>query len=275
MILHDSFFFNINQSINKTHVHSTVVSHSPIFHSFWTLTICSIGCFTNFSCLLKIVQILIEKNSSRFQHLRSINKNHSLLILTFSSLILSILCLISSFDERFFHQSLIARFHLCSIFIFLLKFILHFCPLSIIFILLRYHYFCRRRFRFKRFQLTASSQLLCTNLSWIIPFLLAFAWSIDAFWLWGEMNMNDFSLSKLIEGENQYEIYEKSNNASFSLSSLKQQSICYLQINHNVNFTSRLLSLVEIDYLLLFLLYLFGKTINVENGFFSDKILSV
>lgn len=263
MLLHDSFFIPIDQSINGTIIQSTIVSHSPVFYSIWTLTISIIGCLSNLFCLIKLISIrLYHRNSSSIEipsnHWTHERNNSFLLILVVNTFGLAILSLISSFDERFFHQSLLARFHLCSVSTSLWKFILHLLPLLTIFILLHYHYQSYKQFSSDNRFRTTFDQFLSTELCIIIPCILALAWSIDGLWLWGQMNIDD------IVRANQKNTSTTTTMASEQVDEktfekLKQLSICYLQINDDLRLTNLLLNLIHMDYILLLCLQFIGK----------------
>lgn len=274
MLLHDSFFIPIDRSINGTIIQSTIISHSPVFYSTWTLMISIIGCLSNLFCLIKLISISIRRrrrrhrNSSSIEiqsnHLVQYRHNSFLLILVINTFGLAILSLISSFDERFFHQSLLARFHLCSVSASLWKFILHLLPLLTIFILLHYHYQSHKQFSSENHFRTTFDQLLSTQLCIIIPCILALAWSIDGLWIWGKMDIDDIvranqrNTSMTMPSE---QVDEKTFEQS------KQWSICYLQINDDLRLTNLLLALIRMDYILLFCLQLIGN-----KRFFSRQI---
>jgi hypothetical protein len=189
-------------------------------------------------------------------------------------------------DERFFFQSLLARYHLCAAHVLLWKFTLHFTPLLIIFILYRYHYMLNKKLQMKSSNLSALNQVLCTDLSIIIPFVLALAWSVDGLWLWGVANIKDYinPPSSLMD-ENKYQndtveiltanttltdlnipagkLEEQNDNNLFLP---EQKTICYLQTNHNIDFTVRLVRLIQADFLLLTFLHLIGNTHQKTNS---------
>ena len=255
MILHDSFFFSINETINETVLYSTMISHSPVFHSRTTLIISLFGCLSNTICFLKLT--LMHRPPSRNRLLND-TKHKFLVVLIGNTLSLSILSLISVIDQRFFHQNLIARYHLCSLSIFLWKFTLHLLPLLTIFILLYYHYQCYERFRCHHYNTTIGNQLLSPPLSIILPYILAFTWSIDVLWLWGEKNMKEF-IQKIFFDDQTTDSIVLRELQQKSLQQLKQPKICYLQTNDDMKFTSRLLFFVQLDYGLLFTLHLIGN----------------
>ena len=261
MLLHDSFFTPIDRLINGTIIQSTIVSHSPVFYSTWTLTISIIGCLSNLFCLIKLISIRIRRrNFSSIEiptnHLIHYRNDSFLLILVVNTFGLAILSLISSVDERFFHQSLLARFHLCSVNTSLWKFILHLLPLLTIFILLHYHYQSHKQFSSENRFRTTFDQLLSTQLCIIIPCILALAWSIDGLWLWGQMNIDDIARAKQ-KNTSMTMPSEQVDEKNFE--QLKQLSICYLQINNDLRLTKLLLNLIHMDYILLFCLQLIGK----------------
>ena len=289
MVLHDSFFLSLNRSVNGTVSNLVTVSHSPLFYSTWTLTISLLGCTANLFCLIRLGLLIAQykerkrsksgssssspPSSSSSSHLLSHRKYHFLLILISNNFCLACLSLVSCLDEKYFFQSFIARYHLCSAHIFLWKLTLHFLPLLTIFVLCRYHYKFTKRFPLKHFNTTASNQLFCTDLCIVIPFVLALAWSVDGLWLWGETKIQDFVVPSTSINDSQFG--STSSRAEIAFEDLypshsfhlpeQQQLICYLQINDNLNFTARLLNLVQADYVFLFLLHVVGKCKRERN----------
>ena len=285
MVLHDSFFLSLHRPVNGTTSSPITVSHSPLFHSTWTLLISLIGCLANLLCLIKLAVIIgqykkrkksesTSSSTSSPVHLLSHRKYHFLLVLISNNFCLACLSLLSCLDEKFFFQSLVARCHLCSAHIFLWKLTLHFLPLLTIFVLCRYHYKFYKRFPLKHFNTTASNQLFCTDLCVVIPFVLALAWSVDGLWLWGETNIQDFIVPALASNDTDETLPSSAASQQIERSAIpfeqfypshsfhlpeQQQLICYLQINDNLNFTARLLDLVQADYVFLFLLHLLGE----------------
>ncbi|CAF0732935.1 unnamed protein product [Rotaria sordida] len=294
MLLHDSYFLSSNATINKTY-DTVTIAYSPLFHSRFTLIISIFGFFFNLICCIKIWFIIYQyqkrklnriqqKQSQESIHILSHKKYRFLFILTSNDILLCFSSIISCLDEQYFFQSFLARHHLCSAHILLWKFTLHFVPLLIIVILCRYHYILSKEFQVKSSHLSTLKQLLCTDLSILIPFVLALAWSVDGLWLWGVANIKDYIVppsSSMIE--NQYgnetkniTIYNSMNKTNINMTSIdsnllsiksedpydnnhylmEQKKICYLQTNHNFNFTVRLVHLIQADFLLLFSLHL-------------------
>ena len=237
MILHDSFFF----SVNGTNEDSIVMSQSPVFESTWTLIISSIGCLTNLIALFRLIWIFIKHQRRKDRHLSI----YFLWLLIVNHLCLALLSSISSIDAKFYYQSLIAHFQFCSITTFFWKFTLHFSPLLTIFILIRYDFQFRRYFSWTLFDNTTADQLFSTHLCLMIPFVLAVAWSVDGLWIWGVTSMKHFLPSSLVD----------KNSSTVPETMRKQPSICYIQINDNLEFTTRLLYLIKMDYVLLFILH--------------------
>jgi hypothetical protein len=288
MLLHDSFFYSSNQSINKTHYASIIRAHSPLFHSTLTLIISTFGACSNFICIIYLCFIISQykqiklKNHKPEQqkstHILSHKKYRYFVILTSNDFLLCLSSIISCIDEKYYSQSLIPHYHLCSFHILIWKFTLHFTPLLTIFILLRYHYISNKKFLSKYFNTGTLNQLFCTDLCTLIPFVLALSWSVDGLWLWGETNIKNFvtptmivheqnqtnevlstsSMNKNFDQSNNK--FEKYSNDKFSLP--KQQLICHFQTNDNLDFTARLLYLIQADFVLLFFLHFIGK-INI------------
>ncbi|CAF2511208.1 unnamed protein product [Rotaria sp. Silwood2] len=286
MLLHDSFFFSSQRYINETHSSPITIIHSPLFHSTLTLIISIFGTCSNLICMLYLSYIIsrykqrkLKRNKSEQQkslHILSNKKYKFLLILTSNDLLLCLSAIISCVDEKYYFQSLVSHFHLCSFHILIWKFTLHFIPLLTISILFRYHYILNKRFPSKIFNTTTFNQLFFTDLCILIPFVIAFAWSVDGLWLWGETNINNFILPTIFDsGPNQTkETYLTSSmNTTLHQSYVKlkeynnnnndylpqQTIICYLQTNNNFKFTARLLYLIQADFLLLCSLHFIGK----------------
>jgi hypothetical protein len=133
-------------------------------------------------------------------------------------------------------------------------------------------------FPLKHSNTNAINQVLCTDLCIVIPFVIALAWSVDGLWLWGETNINDFVTPSIVEHElnrtddtrttrtkpiDRYETkFDDTYPINYDVPVEQQHVICYLQINDNIDFTARLLYLVQADYLLLFCLHLIGRFIE-------------
>ncbi|CAF2152323.1 unnamed protein product [Rotaria magnacalcarata] len=301
MLLHDSYFFTTKRHINETYSSSITIAHSPLFHSTLTLFINIFGACSNFICILYLSSIISQykrrksisneiEQQKQSVHVLSHKKYRFLLILTSNDFLLCLSSLISCLDEKYYFQALVAHFHLCSLHNLLWKFTLHFIPLLAIFVLLRYHYIVNKRFPAKNFTTTTFNQLLLTDLCILIPFVIALAWSVDGLWLWGEANIKNFVIpTETNNGINQ-------TTESFSISPMnksfhqsygklegyynnkdylsEQQIICYLQTNDNLNFTARLIYLIEADYLLLFSLHFMGKLISIEIVDFQQQYIS-
>lgn len=287
MLLHDSFFFSTNQSINKTHYTSVIMVHSPLFHSTLTLIVSIFGVCSNFICICYLYFIISQykqrklqkhqKEQQKSSHILSHEKYRYLLILTSNDFLLCLSSVISCLDEKYYSQSLIAHYNLCSFHISIWKFTLHFIPLLTIFILLRYHYISNKKFPAKYFNTTTLNQLFCTDLCTLIPFVIALAWSVDGLWLWGETNITNFVTSTIPDHEgnhtndvtsdsSKFKTHNQSNNKFEKYSTRNfflpgQKLICYFQTNDNLDFTARLLNLIRADFLLLFTLHFIGKEI--------------
>jgi hypothetical protein len=289
MLLHDSYFQPTNKSLNTTHYGIITVAYSPLFHSTFTLIISIFGLLFNLICCIKIWFIIYEYrkrklNQSHDQsandsiHILSHNKYRFLVILTSNDILLCLSSIISCLDEKYFFQSFLARYHLCAAQILIWKFTLHFIPILIIAILCRYHYILKRKFQVKSAYPSALKQLLYTDLCILISFVLALAWSVDGFWLWGVANIKDYiMLSSSPSSADENNKYQNESisismniNASHSVMKSEEQNddnlylpeqkiICYLQTNHNFHFTVRLVYLIQADFLLLFSLHLIGK----------------
>ena len=285
MLLHDSFFHTTNKRINGTQDQVITVAYSPLFHSTFTLLLSVFGLFFNLICCVKISMIIHqyqERKSNRREssdlskHILSHNKYRFLLILASNDVLLCLSSIISCLDEKYFFQSFLARHHLCAAQVLIWKFTLHFIPLLIISILCRYHYILKKNFQFKLSNLSTLTQLLCTDLSILIPFVLALAWSVDGLWLWGEANITDFVIrlpsalneEKILLNETTMtmRIEEEDKREKSYLS--EQEIICYFQTNHNLNFTARLVHLIQADFLLLFSLHLLSKIYPHANHLF-------
>lgn len=287
MLLHDSYFHTTNKSLNTTYYGTVTVAYSPLFHSTFTLIISLIGLLFNLICCMKIWLIIYQYRrgkktnleiSDQSKHILSHKKYRFLLILTSNDILLCLSSIISCLDEKYFFQSFLARHHLCAAQILIWKFTLHFTPLLIIGILCRYHYILKKDFQIKSSNLSTLNQLLCTDLSIIIPFVLAVAWSVDGLWLWGVANIKDYIMLSSTPSSPIKETQYENDNSSISIemytnNSLikpeeinndnpylpEQEIICYLQTNHNFHFTVRLLHLIQADFLLLFSLHLMGN----------------
>ena len=293
MLLHDSSFHSSNRTINNISGRTITVAFSPLFHSTLTLWISILGVCFNLICTAKIGSILYQcrkhklnkhLDSSTSNHVLSHNRYRYLLISTSNDFLLCLSAVISCLDEKYFFQAFLARHDLCAAHILVWKFALHFIPLLLIFILFRYHFILYREFRMKYSHSSTLSQLLCGDLSILIPFVLALAWSVDGLWLWGVANMKDFvaPASPVEETRHPNASMQMLGNVSWtnittslahvnqSLAKSKdsndeglylpaQKTICYLQTNHNFQFTVRLVHLIQADFLLLFSLHLIGK----------------
>ena len=284
MVLHDNFFLSVKQTINQSStIKPITVSYSSLFQSTWTLLISLIGFIMNFIGFVKLFRIILKykqrkkslRNREKFPsvHILSHRKYDFLLAIIANNLLLSLLSLISCFDEQYFHQTLIARAHLCSTNMFLWKFSLHFLPLLTIFILCRYHYKLTKNFPQRHFNTTTSNQLLCTDLCIVICFVLALAWSVDGLWLWGESKLDDFIQPEHLRNEtndesnaaglsySQFELSDGKIGVNYLEKFQNQQlySICYIQLNNNFNFTTRILNLVKADYVFMFVLHFIGE----------------
>ena len=277
MLLHDYFFYSSNQSFNETHFISTTMTHSPLFHSMTTLILSVVGLGVNAICLICLCILLahyyqrkqstIESNKS--SHILSHKKYRFLAVLTGNDLLLGFASIVSCLDEQFLSQSFIAHHHLCSIHILLWKFTLHFTPLLTIFILCRYIYISNRKFPKKSINTTTLTQLLCTDLCVLIPFVVALAWSVDGLWLWGEINIRSILASTIVDNPSEETRsttvigrHREQSNRKLSESVeyvTKKKFICYLQTNDNIQFTARLLHVIQADFVLLCFLHLLGK----------------
>lgn len=290
MLLHDSSFHASNQTINNISGRTITVAFSPLFDSTLTLWISILGVCFNLICTLKIGSILyqcrkhkLNKNlySSTSNHVLSHNRYRYLLISTSNDFLLCLSAVISCLDEKYFFQAFLARHDLCAAHILVWKFALHFIPLLLIFILFRYHFILYREFQMKYSHSSTWSQLLCGDLSILIPLVLALAWSVDGLWLWGVANMKDFAAPASSAEETLHPNASMDNvswtNITTSLAHLNQtltkskesnddglylpaqKTFCYLQTNHNFQFAIRLVRLIQADFLLLFSLHLIGK----------------
>jgi hypothetical protein len=287
MLLHDSFFFSSNQLVNETHSNSMIMAHSPLFHSTLTLFISIVGVCSNLICVIYLCLIISQYKQRKLKnyqarqgkslHILSHKKYRFLVILTSNDFLLCLSSIISCVDQQYYSQSLVAYYHLCSFHILIWKFTLHFTPLLTIFILFRYHYISSKKFPSKHHNTTTLDQFFCTDLCILIPFVIAVAWSVDGLWLWGEINIKNFvSFSPIDNEQNQTnEILTTSSiNRNVDQSNIElekyyddnfhvpqQKLICYFQTNDNLDFTARLLHLIQADFLLLFSLHLIGKMI--------------
>jgi len=304
MLLHDSYFYSSNLSINETHYTSITMAHSPLFHSTLTLILSAFGVCSNLICLIYLCIIISEYTQRKLKKSRQIEQQKSihilshkkyrfLVILTTNDFLLCLASIISCLDEKYYSQSLVAYYHLCSFHILIWKFTLHLTPLLTIFILCRYYYISNKSFPLKFVNTTALTQLLCTDLCSLIPFVIALAWSVDGLWLWGDTDIKTYA-TQTISGNQTNEIQSTStinenldqlnksydNNNNFDLP--KPKLICYLQTNDDLDFTARLLYLIQTDFVLLFSLHFIGKVftfieriyIKRENSiFFLFRIL--
>ncbi|CAF0827828.1 unnamed protein product [Adineta steineri] len=295
MLLHDSYFHSSNKSINTTHYGTIVVAYSPLFHSTFTLIISIFGVIFNFICCIKLWFILYQykqrklnnTHEQEFIHVLAHNKYRFLIALTSNDCLLCLSSIISCLDEKYFFQALLARHHLCAAHILLWKFTLHFIPLLTIGILCRYHYILNKAFQVRSSNLSTLNQLLCTDLNILIAFVLALAWSVDGLWLWGVANIKDFikpPLQSSVEhtysnGTMENLVTSSTNNSVINTTLLhlnrtrienndglflsEQTRICYLQTNHNFEFSLRLIHLIEADFLLLFAFHLSGFVLEI------------
>lgn len=280
MLLHDYFFYLSNQSFNETHSISMTMTHSPLFHSMSTLVLSTFGLGGNLICLILLCLIIaryhrrkqLSEQTNEFNksiHVLSHRKYRFLVMLTSNDVLLGLSSIVSCLDEQFLSQSFIAHHHLCSLHILLWKFTLHFTPLLTIFILCRYIYISNRKFPMKFVNTTTLTQLLCTDLCVLIPFVIALAWSVDGLWLWGEINIRTIRASSISDNQTDemssttvIEWNREQANRKW-LDSNKQSTgkrlICYLQTNNNLQFTARLLHVIQADFVLLCCLHLLGK----------------
>jgi hypothetical protein len=152
-----------------------------------------------------------------------------------------------------------------------------------IFILFRYHHILNEKFPSKYFNTTTLNQIFFSDLCILIPFVIALAWSVDGLWLWGETNMKNFNNLTIFNNE-QYETTEILSNSSIKrdlggsearsenynngdLYVFEQKIICHLQTyndSKDFNLTTRLVRLIQADFLLLFLLHFIGKRIIIH-----------
>jgi len=290
MLLHDSFVHSINKSIGKLYYRPITLAYSPLFNSNITFILSIFGLIFNLICSSKLWSIISQynqrKSSSNLEqlptttttttttsaHILSHHKYRFLLILTINDVLLCSAAIISCLDEKFYSQSLLARYHLCAAEILIWKFTLHFIPILILSILCRYHYILKRDFHVKPANFSTLNQLLCTDLSILIPFVLALAWSVDGLWLWGVANIKDLLIplagienqtNSIVDDNsqtNRTKLLIESNIAEHNghLYLPVQTTICYLQTNHNIAFTVRLFYLIQADFLLLISLHLLG-----------------
>jgi cbb3-type cytochrome oxidase subunit 3 len=298
MLLHDSYFHPFNKSINTTHYDTITIAYSPLFHSTLTLIISIFGLIFNLICSIKIWFIIYQYKERKLNrnsqsedsiHILSHHKYRFLLILTSNDFLLCLSSIISCLDEKYFYQSFLARHHLCAAQILIWKFTLHFIPLLIIVILCRYHSIIKKNFQINFSNLSTLNQLLCTDLCILISFVLALAWSVDGLWLWGIANIKDYIMLSSSVDENTYQnetnqIIKNSLNSSLIKSDEEnddrlylpeQKLICYLQTNHNFNFTVRLVHLIQADFLLLFSLHLIGKFLLSKNKICNSLLFSI
>ena len=290
MLLHDSSFHSSNRTINNISGRTVTVAFSPLFHSTLTLWISVLGVCFNLICTVKIGSILYQCRQQKqnkhqrppvAKHVLSHNRYRYLLILTSNDFLLCLSAVISCLDEKYFFQAFLARHDLCAAHVLVWKFTLHFLPLLIVFMLCRYHFILYREFQVKYSHSSTLSQLLCSDLSILIPFVLALAWSVDGLWLWGVANMKDFVAPSPIDETKHSNLTMGLAHLNQSLAKSKesneeglylpaQKTICYLQTNHNFQFTVRLVHLIQADFLLLFSLHLIGK--NVAKLFSHQRL---
>ena len=286
MLLHDPIFHTTSKPINGTHDDVITVAYSPLFHSTLTLVLSIFGLFFNLICCIKIWLIIGQYRerkshrivlSNRSIHILSHDKYRFLFILASNDVLLCLSSIISCLDEKYFFQSFLARHHLCAAQVLIWKFTLHFIPLLIISILCRYHYILKKNFQFKLSNLSTLTQVLCTDISIWIPFVLALAWSVDGLWLWGEANITDFLIHSpaILSNEPNSNQNETTTTMTIVAEDEKlylpeQEIICYFQTNHNLKFTARLVHLIQADFLLLFSLHLISKLF-----FYLNKISSI
>ena len=274
------------------------MAYSPLFHSTFTLIISIFGLIFNVICFIKIRFIIDQYRQRKLKktqqpqdsiHVLSHNKYRFLLILTSNDFLLCLSSIISCLDEKFFFQSYLARHDLCAAHILIWKFTLHFIPLLTIVILCRYHYILNKAFQVRSSNLSTLNQLLCTDLSILIAFVLALAWSVDGLWLWGVANIKDYITSSSND-ETSYRNETIDTIKTSAINSInrtlldlnvpsigtverdddslylpEQKTICYLQTNHNYDFSLRLVHLIQADFLLLFSLHLIGNTNKIPN----------
>ncbi|CAF1084219.1 unnamed protein product [Adineta steineri] len=280
MLLHDSFLFTSNQSLNETHYSPVTRAYSPLFRSTLTLIISIYGTCSNLICILYLYYIISKykqpkligsrREHSKLVHILSHEKYKFLIVLTINDFFLCLSSIISCLDEKYFFQSLIARFRLCSLHMSIWKLTLHFSPLLTIFILFRYHYILYKRFPSKYFNTTTLNQLFCTNLCTLIPFVIAFAWSVDGLWLWGETNLNT-SIEPIMYERNRTnetlfnitKLNNKTENYFPELYIPEQNIVCHLQTNDDLNLTTRIVYLIHADFSLLLSLHLIAFCLEI------------
>ena len=291
MLLHDSSFYPSNMSTSDGSHPSITLAYSPLFHSSLTLIISLCGIVFNFVCAARIWLIISRyqerkaksspqelEQEDQSRHILAHNRYRYLLVLSGNDFLLCLSSVISCLDEIFFFQSFLARHQLCAAQILVWKFTLHFLPLLTVFILCRYHFILNRNFQMRHSNLSTLNQLLCSDLSILIPFVLALAWSVDGLWLWGVVNIKDVttatSQSTDESGEQNLTRAPLSNHTfshvNQSLAQLmehehehffhpEQKIICFFQTNHDMDFSLRLVYLIQADFLLLFSLHLLGN----------------
>ena len=276
MLLHDSFFYSFNQSINETHYMSTIMAHSPLFHSTLTLLLSIFGVCSNFICLIFLCLIISQYKQRKLKklkidqqnsiHILAHKKYRFLVILTGNGFLLCLSSIISCLNEKYYSLSFVADYHLCSFHIFIWKFTLHLTPLLTIFILCRYYYISNKKFPSKYVNTTALTQLLCTDLCLLIPLVIALAWSLDGLWLWGETDINTYAISNQTNDIQSFSKINRNSNLH------KPKVTCYLQTSDNLNFTARLLYLIQADFVLLFSLHCIGKVWSNQTDYLCKKI---
>ncbi|CAF0877362.1 unnamed protein product [Adineta ricciae] len=280
MLLHDNYFFLSKQSINETHYRERTIAHSPLFHSTTTLVLSIFGICSNFLSMVYLCLIIFKNQrrtylgnrheQSKSSHVLSHEKYKFLIFLTSNDFLLCLLALLSCIDGKYYSQSLVANYHSCSFHSLLWKFTLHFSPLLTIFILFRYHYILAKKFPTKYFNTTTFNQLFCSDLCTLIPFLIAIAWSVDGLWLWGETYAPSYIKSvPFIKEQNQTSpMHEDADTQreNFYLNEIyasKQKLICNLQTNNDLSLTTRLLHLIQADFILLCVLHFLGLLLEI------------
>ena len=288
MLLHDSSFYPSNMSTSNASHSFITLAYSPLFHSPLTLIISLCGICFNFICAAKI-WLIIDRYQERkaksspqqleqhdeSRHILAHNRYRYLLVLSGNDFLLCLSSVISCLDETFFFQSFLARHQLCAAQILVWKFTLHFLPLLTVFILCRYHFILNRNFQMRHSNLSTLNQLLCTDLSILVPFVLALAWSVDGLWLWGVVNIKDVSSATsqsidesgdqnltrtLLSNHTLAQFTERHHEDFFHP---EQKIICFFQANHDRDFSLRLVYLIQADFLLLFSLHLLGNSPRV------------
>ncbi|UJR08409.1 hypothetical protein I4U23_012679 [Adineta vaga] len=275
MLLHDNYFSEFNQSINSTHYRTKPIAHSPLFSSTITLFLSIFGTCSNLLSMLYLCLIILKNQRRKYlsnrieqsssSHILSHEKYKFLIYLTSNDFLLCFVSIISCIDEKYYSQSLVANYRLCSFHSSLWKFTLHFSPLLTTFILFRYHYILTKKFPKKYFNTTTFNQLFCSDLCTLIPFIIALAWSVDGLWLWGETHMSSYIVPIRVNNEQNQtnqSITEKYPTNELSIS--KQNWICSLQTNNDLNLTTRLVRLIQADFILLCFLHFLGFLLEIS-----------